>query len=152
MKPSIPAVLMLLLAAAWRSARAEDTRDTTYKNGDTLVTVTEHFDDGARKARTRYRNGLRHGDEVRWREDGLVRDSVIYVDGEILEDWHWYPNGRLKFYLKSKKPGYLKEGRFYDLGGNLMGKVRRGKGTVYKFSDEGKLLETYEVKDGVFAQ
>jgi antitoxin component YwqK of YwqJK toxin-antitoxin module len=141
----------LVVLTGW-PIQARDQRDTTFRDGDTIVVRMEFYDNGAPRLRTTYRNGLRHGDEVRWREDGLVQDSIIYQDGEILEDWHWYPNGRLKFFLKSKTPGIIREGRFYDLGGNLVGKVKRGRGTVYKFNDEGKLLEEYEVDDGVFAQ
>ncbi len=108
------------------------------KNGKAVGTHYAWYEKGKRKFITTYNDsGKKDGLSVRWREDGTVQDSVMYRNGEMIEGWYYYDNGKLHHHLKKKGNDQYYSLVFYDPKGKKCGEVKNGNGTYLFYQTDG---------------
>lgn len=122
---------------------------TLSEKGDTLVVGNKKdgksigkrcawFENGKRNFIFTYNDsGKKDGLSVQWREDGTVQDSIIYRNGEMIEGWYYYDNGKLHYYYKKKDCDQCYSQIFYDPKGKKCGEEKNGNGTYIFYSSDG---------------
>jgi len=108
------------------------------KNGKSIGTHNAWYENGKREFTITYNDsGKKDGLSVRWREDGTVQDSVMYRNGEMIEGWYYYDNGKLHHHLKKKGNDQYYSLVFYDPKGKKCGEVKNGNGTYLFYQTDG---------------
>ena len=108
------------------------------KNGKTIGILQNWYKKGRKSSYFTYNDSSKKdGLSVRWREDGTVQDSVIYRNGEMIEGWYYYDNGKLHHHLKKKGNDQYYSLVFYDPKGKKCGEVKNGNGTYLFYQTDG---------------
>ncbi len=110
------------------------------KDGKSIGAHYAWFENGQRQFITNYNDsGKKDGLSVQWRENGTVKDSVIYRNGETLEGWHYYNNGKLHYNVKKKGNDKFFSYVYYNPKGKKCGEVKNGNGTYIFYKPDGSL-------------
>lgn len=125
-------------------------------NGETPFTglVAEgRYTNGVPKARQEYKDGKRHGQRMKWYENGQVMQISFYEDGELhglMEEW--YENG-LKMAQGNYGNGMLQGVvRRWHISGELEAEYPYKDGELHgiliQWSRQGRMISKKEYEDG----
>lgn len=122
-----------------------------YEKGMLSNEARGYFEDSTLAMVAHFKNGVRHGKEVTYYENGQVRSSFVYRNGMQVSGNNFYengqPTGKLKF-----EDGLIVSGEYYHMDGSLRSKgaFSHGlrQGIWYYYHQNGCLKEVGEFRDG----
>jgi antitoxin component YwqK of YwqJK toxin-antitoxin module len=107
----------------------------------------------------KYKEGKQHGLNIEYYPDGILKEEISYNEG-VYEGIckYYYHNGTVKYILEygesDSKYGLgklLNVIELNDINGNALdqGTLKDGNGTYYEYDNNGKLLRTFDVVNGI---
>jgi antitoxin component YwqK of YwqJK toxin-antitoxin module len=93
-------------------------------------------------------SGKQHGWEVRWYENGNVKDSTLYNNGVIAKGLNFYHNGKPSVIISDMKRRTCVSSISYNTTGKIIGQVINGNGTLIDCDSLGGNCHTLVYKDG----
>ena len=127
-----------------------DTLTKSFFKGDKTIGYSKQFFSANHPKRFISHNdsGKKHGWEVKWYENGNVKDSIYNQNDEITRLRSNFTNGKIRLRIEDVFANNFKTKTavYYDTAGVVTGKVKNGNGTFIIWSDDAKTrwLETYE--------
>ncbi|WP_221406722.1 toxin-antitoxin system YwqK family antitoxin [Ekhidna lutea] len=104
-----------------------------YKNGELNGKAIGFYEDGGVGLLVHYAEGMRHGLEMRWTEEGFLRSRFLFDEEKRIEGSFFYENGQPTADLVFDSLGRVKEGVYYHRNGNL-----RSKGAFHENNEKIK--------------
>lgn len=123
-------------------------------NGNAFTgTAIGFFPNGRKSKQATYKNGIKHGQDLKWFPDGMLSYEANYVKGQREGTvTTWWKTGGLRsesLYLKGRLHGLQRQ--WYASGGlfkemNMI--AGRAFGMQRSWRENGKIYNNYEVKNG----
>jgi len=108
------------------------------KNGKSIGTHYAWYENKKKRFITNYNDsGQKHGLSLQWREDGTLKDSIVYRNGEMIEARFYYDNGKPHSYLRINGNDKYFSGIYYNPKGEKTGETKNGNGTYIYYNYDG---------------
>lgn len=122
------------------------------KNGKKFGTERHYFPNKKPSKCIRYENtGLKHGVSESWFENGNRKDSIVYVNGVIIEERAYFKNGKPRYwttYTYNNNEPITKLSYSYDPSGKTIGKIVNGTGKEVIYLEDEKTRHYRVFKNG----
>jgi antitoxin component YwqK of YwqJK toxin-antitoxin module len=127
-----------------------DTMAILHKKNDHPVGQRRMYFSGQRPKRfiTYNDSGEKHGWEVFWYENGNVKDSTLYNNGDITKGTSFYLNGKFSLIENDLQGDRLLSATSYNPQGKKTGEVNNGTGTIFVCDSLGGDCHELQFKDG----
>ncbi|MGL1903011.1 MAG: hypothetical protein OCC49_12805 [Fibrobacterales bacterium] len=123
------------------------------KNGKTNGVFANYYDTGKTSREEHYTMGKLDGWSISWDEQSHTKDSTLYIDGNRVEEFLFYPstkqiNSHTLFVHKNSYSYITMQDRFLK-SGEILSQIRSGNGIEkYKRNNETKLRNVKLFKGG----